>query len=345
MKKTTFFTEPATYLKNLTRTLGRDNSALQVSPLGLGCMGMSESYYGPAEEAKCIETIRQAYYEAGVTFFDTADIYGVGENERLVGKAIKDFREKIVLATKFGLVKDPNSNERLVKANREYVFAACNASLERLQTSYIDLLYLHRLDPQVPIEETVGAMAELVKQGKVRHIGLSEVSESILRRAHAVFPITALQTEYSLCTRVPAENILPVCEELGIGYVAYSPLGRGILSGSLDTTVLDAKDKRRNLPRFTGDNFDKNKKLVADLTQLANDKGVELPVLALAWLLHKNDNLVPLFGTKNLANVLRNSNAVKVKLDKQEIALIESIATTNAIQGDRYNKDAMARLG
>lgn len=341
--KSTFFND-----KKITkfRILGSEKHSLKVSPLGLGCMGMSESYYGTSNKNDCIKTIQQAYYESGITLFDTADIYGNGENEILVGEAIKEFRENIILASKFGLISNPdNPKERLVKADREYVFSACEASLKRLGTHYLDLYYLHRLDPKIPIEETVTAMAELVKQGKVRCIGLSEVNAETIRKAHKIHPITAVQTEYSLWSKQPAESIAEVCQELGIGFVAYSPLGRGMLTGELhDISKLDPADKRRNLPRFQGENFQHNLKMISELNMIAQKREIELSQLALSWLLHKNCNIVPIFGTKKYENVKKNIKSLEIELTDEEVKLIDSITTTDAVKGDRYGQDAMLRL-
>nr|WP_250121214.1 aldo/keto reductase [Chroococcidiopsis sp. CCMEE 29] len=264
------------------RKLG--SQGLTVSELGLGCMGMSE-FYGTGDEAESIATIHHAL-DLGVTLLDTADMYGPFTNEQLVGKAIKDRRDRVVLATKFGVLRSEDKGFRGVNGSPEYVHQACNASLQRLGVDYIDLYYLHRVDPQVPIEETIGAMAELVKQGKVRYIGISEAASATIRRAHAVHPITALQTEYSLWSRDPEDEILPTVRELGIGFVAYSPLGRGFLSGSI-TSIDDlaADDYRRNAPRFQGENFNKNLQLVERVKEIAAEKGVTPGQLAIAWLL------------------------------------------------------------
>lgn len=316
------------------RKLG--SQGLTVSELGLGCMGMSE-FYGTGDEAESIATIHHAL-DLGVTLLDTADMYGPFTNEQLVGKAIKDRRNQVVLATKFGILRSEDRGFRGVNGSPEYVHQACNASLQRLGVDYIDLYYLHRVDPQVPIEETIGAMAELVKQGKVRYIGISEAASATIRRAHAVHPITALQTEYSLWSRDPEDEILPTVRELGIGFVAYSPLGRGFLSGSI-TSIDDlaADDYRRNAPRFQGENFNKNLQLVERVKEIAAEKGVTPGQLAIAWLLAQGDDIVPIPGTKRRSYLEENVAAVNITLTPAELERIDEVAPKNFAAGDRYS--------
>ncbi len=323
------------------RTLGR--SGLSVSALGLGCMGMSE-FYGAADEAEAIATIHRAL-ELGVTFLDTADVYGPHTNEQLVGRAIAGRRDDLVLATKFGLVRDPDDpNARGIDGSPDYVRRACEASLARLAVDHIDLYYQHRVDPQTPIEETVGAMATLVAEGKVRYIGLSEAGPQTLRRASAVHPITALQSEYSLWSRDPEDEILATCRELGIGFVAYSPLGRGFLSGAIRSIDdLDADDYRRSSPRFQGENFQRNLELVAVVEELARDKGCAPAQLALAWVLAQGDDVVPIPGTKRRERLEENVAAVEIALSRDELTRIDAAIPTAA--GARYNEQMMRLLG
>jgi len=316
-----------------TRKLG--SQGLTVSELGLGCMGMSE-FYGTGDEAESIATIHRAL-ELGVTSLDTADMYGPFTNEQLVGKAIASHRDRVVLATKFGIQRSEDSGFRGINGSPDYVHQACDASLQRLGINYIDLYYLHRVDPKVPIEETVGAMAELVQQGKVRYIGLSEAAPATIRRAHAVHPITALQTEYSLWSRDPEDEILPTVRELGIGFVAYSPLGRGFLSGSITSADdLAADDFRRNSPRFQGENFNKNLQLVERVKEIAGEKGVTPGQLAIAWLLAQGDDIVPIPGTKRRAYLEENVAAVDITLNQAELDRINELAPKNVAAGDRY---------
>src|SRR3954469_14066955 len=295
-----------------TRSLGR--SGLTVSALGLGCMSMSE-FYGPGDDAESIATIHRAI-ELGVTFFDTADVYGPFKNEELVGRAIKGKRDKLVIATKFGIVRDPaNPKARGVNGKPDYIRKSCEGSLKRLATDYIDLYYQHRVDPNTPIEETIGGLAELVKEGKIRHIGLSEASVKTIRRAAKVHGITALQTEYSLWSRDPEDEILATCRDLGIGFVAYSPLGRGFLTGAIRSIEdLDEDDYRRFSPRFQGENFQRNLDLVARIEALAERKGVTPAQLALAWVLAQGEDVVPIPGTKKVPRLEENGAAADVEL-------------------------------
>ncbi|RAM51654.1 MAG: aldo/keto reductase [Hapalosiphonaceae cyanobacterium JJU2] len=316
-----------------TRKLGKQG--LVVSALGLGCMGMSE-FYGAQDEAESIATLHRAL-ELGVNFLDTADMYGYGANEELVGKAIADRREQVILATKFGIQRSQNASSRSINGSPEYVRQACDASLKRLKFDYIDLYYQHRVDPNVPIEDTVGAMAELVHQGKVRYLGLSEAAPATIRRANAVHPITALQSEYSLWTRDPEDEILPTLRELGIGFVAYSPLGRGFLSGqitSIDDLAQD--DFRRVSPRFQGENFNKNLQLVELVKAIAAEKQVTPSQLALAWLLAQGEDIVPIPGTKRRKYLEENVKAVEVTLTPEDLQRIDEVAPKNVAAGDRY---------
>ncbi len=324
-----------------TRTLG--HSDLVVSALGLGCMGMSEFYKG-ATEAESIATIHHAL-DRGVTFLDTADMYGPFTNEALVGRAIRDRRSQVVLATKFGNVRGEDGSFRGVNGRPDYVRACCDASLRRLGVDHIDLYYQHRVDRTVPIEETVGAMADLVKAGKVRCLGLSEAAPATIRRAHAVHPISALQTEYSLWTRDPEDEILPTTRALGITFVAYSPLGRGFLTARFKTLEdIPEGDYRRNAPRFQGENFQKNLDLVAKLEALARAKGVTASQLALAWVLAQGRDLVPIPGTTRRAHLDENLAALDLAFTPEELAQIEAIAPQGAAAGLRYPEATLAHV-
>jgi len=316
-----------------TVTLGLQG--LEVSRQGLGCMGMSE-FYGTSDEGEAIATIHRAL-ELGVTFLDTADMYGVGANERLVGKAIADRRDRVVLATKFGNVRAPDGTWLGRSGKPDYVHSACDASLERLGIDTIDLYYQHRVDPDTPIEDTVGAMKELVDAGKVRYLGLSEAAPETIRRAHAVHPITALQTEYSLWTRDPEDQILPTVRELGIGFVAYSPLGRGFLSGRFRSPDdLPEDDFRRRNPRFQPGNFERNLELVERVEQIAAEKGVTPSQLALAWVQAQGDDIVPIPGTKRRRYLEENVAAAAIELTDDELARLDEVFPAGVTAGERY---------
>jgi len=314
-----------------TRALG--TQGLTVSEVGLGCMGMSE-FYGPSDDAESIATIHRAL-ELGVTLLDTADQYGQGANEQLVGKAIAGRRDKVVLATKFGIVRHDDGSHA-INGRPEYVRSACDASLRRLGVDHIDLYYQHRVDPNVPIEETVGAMAALVAAGKVRYLGLSEAAPATIRRAHAVHPISALETEYSLWSRDPEDDILPTCRTLGVGFVAYSPLGRGFLSGQIKSPDdFASDDARRDNPRFQGENFRRNLALVDRVRALAEAKGATPGQLALAWLLARGEDIVPIPGTKRRAYLEENVAATDVTLNRDELARLDELAPKGAAAGER----------
>jgi aryl-alcohol dehydrogenase-like predicted oxidoreductase len=326
-----------------TRTLGSaaHGTALTVSALGLGCMGMSEFYGassapGSDQERESVATIQRAL-DLGVTLLDTADMYGPHTNERLVGRAIAGRRDEVVLATKFGIVRDGDGTTRSVDGRPEYVRAALDGSLQRLGVDHVDLYYLHRVDPRVPIEDTVGALAEAVRAGKIRHIGLSEAGAATIRRAHAVHPVTAVQTEYSLWTRDVEAEVLPTLRELGIGLVPYSPLGRGMLTGAIASAAdLAEGDFRRANPRFAGAAFDANRALVDQVQALAAERGVTAAQLALAWVLAQGDDVVPIPGTRRVRYLEQNAGAVDVRLTGEDLAALAAAVPPEAVAGDRY---------
>ncbi|MEF8815457.1 MAG: aldo/keto reductase [Salinibacter sp.] len=315
------------------RTLG--DQGLTVSALGLGCMGMSD-FYGTPDENQAIKTLQRSI-DRGLTFFDTADMYGPFTNEKLLGRVLGMHHHKVTIATKFGIVRDEDGAMQGINGRPSYVQKACEDSLQRLDIETIDLYYLHRVDPEVPIEHTVGAMGRLVEEGKVRYLGLSEAAADTLRRANEEHPITALQTEYSLWSRDPEDDILPTCRELGIGFVPYSPLGRGFLTGRFQSPDdLPEDDWRRHNPRFQGENFQKNLDLVAEVKRLAADKDVPPAQLALAWVLHQGDDIVPIPGTTDPGHLDENIGALNVSLSQAELDRIDEIAPQGAAAGDRY---------
>jgi aryl-alcohol dehydrogenase-like predicted oxidoreductase len=327
------------------RTLPLGSKGIHASQLGLGCMGMSE-FYGSFDDAESIRVIHRAI-DLGITFFDTADAYGPHKNEVLLGKALKGIRDKVILATKFGIVRDANDpSKRRINGKPDYVRSSCDASLQRLGVDVIDLYYLHRKDPDTPIEETVEAMAGLVKAGKIRAIGLSEVSPSTLRKAHAIHPITALQTEYSLWSREPEDELLNVCKELRIAFVAYSPLGRGFLTGQIKKFEdFEANDWRRNAPRFQGENFDKNLALVKELENIAARKGFSASQIALAWVLAGGDNIFPIPGTKQMKYLEENVAAASITFTTEELEELDRISPKGAASGARYPAAMMKLVG
>ena len=323
------------------RLLGKNG--LAVSAIGLGCMGMSE-FYGKIDDGNAIKTIHRAL-DLGIDFLDTADMYGIGRNETLIGRAIRDRRDRVVLATKFGNVRGSDGSFLGVNGKPDYIRSACEGSLRRLGVEVIDLYYQHRVDPETPIEETVGAMAELVREGKVRYLGLSEAAPNTIRRAQAVHPIAALQSEYSLWSREPEDEILPVCRELGIGFVAYSPIGRGFLSGKIKSIDdLEPDDRRRIFPRFQGENFQRNLDLVKQIERIAADKKVQPSQLALAWLLTRGPDIVPIPGTTRISHLEENVAALGIAFTQEELASIEKIAPPGAASGLRYPEPAMQGL-
>jgi aryl-alcohol dehydrogenase-like predicted oxidoreductase len=325
------------------RNVPLGKSGLAVSRLGLGCMGMSE-FYGPADEKESIRTIHRAL-ELGMNFLDTADIYGVGRNEELVGKAIRDRRDKAVLATKFGNVRAKDGSWLGVSGKPEYLRSCCEESLKRLGVDVIDLYYQHRVDPDTPIEETVGAMAELVREGKVRYLGLSEAAPATIRRACATHPIVALQTEYSLWSRDAEEEIIPTCRELGVGFVAYSPLGRGIFGGWIKNPGdLPEGDYRHNHPRFSGENLDRNLARVKELEEIAAEKKCRPSQLALAWVLSKGEDMIPIPGTKRVDRLEENGGSLEVSLTPEDVARLEKVFPPGATAGTRYPEWAMKAL-
>lgn len=325
------------------RQLGKNGP--MVSALGLGCMGMSDFYTTGLDDKESMATLERAL-EMGVTMFDTADVYGPYTNEELLGRFLKGRRNQVFLATKFGIVRDPaNPHARGTNGHPDYVRKSVEGSLKRLGTEVIDLYYQHRPDPNVPVEDTMGALSDLVREGKIRYIGLSEVPVSILERAHKVHPVTALQTEYSLWSRDVEADILPACERLGIGFVPYSPLGRGFLTGQIPSVDdLDADDYRRESPRFQGENFAKNLQLAEKIGELAQEKGVKPSQLALAWVLSRGDNMVPIPGTKRRHYLEENIAALDVSLSEAEIAAIEAVFPFRVAAGDRYNAEMMRIL-
>lgn len=312
-------------------------SELYASRMGLGCMGMSD-IYGKPDQQECLKTIKRAF-DLGINFFDTADMYGYGHNEMLLGEAIKDIRDKVIVATKFGIVKTENKYDRVISGKPAYVKKACEDSLRHLKIDTIDLYYQHRVDPSTPIEETVQAMADLVKEGKIRYLGLSEAAADTVRRAHKVHPITALQTEYSLWSREPEKNLLQLCRELGISFVSYSPLGRGFLTGKLkQASQLEEGDYRRQSPRFMGENFEQNQKLLQKLEKIAEQKNCSIAQLALAWVLAQGEDIIPIPGTKRIKYLEENIAAASLTLSSQELQELSALFPIGVAAGLRYNE-------
>lgn len=326
----------------LRRPLGK--TAVTVSAIGLGCMGMSE-FYGPGDDEQSLETLATAL-DRGIDFLDTADMYGSGHNEELIGRFLKGRRDRVVLATKFGIVRNPKAPaERRIDNSPQYIRQACDASLRRLGIETIDLYYIHRRDPSIPVEDAVGAMAELVEAGKVRYLGLSEVGPETLRRAHAVHPITAIQSEYSLWSRGPEQQMLATCRELGVTFVAYSPLGRAMLTGAVKSAEAFAPgDFRRSNPRFQGEALQKNLRLVQGLADFAQKRGVTTAQIALAWLLAKNPDVVPIPGTKRPRYVIENAAATEIDLSSAETAALDRLFDPAAVTGERYASDRMSNI-
>ena len=322
------------------RTLGANGP--EVSAIGLGCMAMSE-FYGESDEAAAKRVISAAL-ERGITMLDTADTYGFGHNEKLIADALKEWSGEVFVATKFGIVRKPGQYERSICGRPGYVRQAAEASLRRLGRETIDLYYIHRIDTDVPIEDTVGAMSELVREGKIRYIGVSEPAVETVRRAHVVHPVAAVQTEYSLWTRHVEQQLFPTLRELGIGFVPYSPLGRGFLTGKLDAEALEPDDFRRLMPRAQGENLLHNLRLVQKIKPIADDKGITLAQLALAWLLSKGEDIIPIPGTRRLAYLEENLAAVEVRLSQEEIEAIDAIFSPQAVQGERYPKAGMVGI-
>ncbi|OPY87017.1 MAG: General stress protein 69 [Smithella sp. PtaU1.Bin162] len=322
------------------RKLGKNGP--EVSVIGLGCMGMSE-FYGKTDDRESEKVILKAL-EEGITMLDTADMYGFGHNEELLGRVLQKWKGEVFLATKFGIVRKPGEYKRIIDNSPEYINKAIEASLRRLKRDYVDLYYVHRLNDQTPVEETTAALALLVKQGKVRYIGFSEISAKTIERAHAVHPVTALQTEYSLFSRGVEKEILPVLERLGIGFVPYSPLGRGFLSGSLNKAAITDGDFRKMLPRTSGENYDYNQGLVKKLADIASARGIKPAQMALAWVISRGDYIVPIPGTKREKYLMENIGSVDVELDESEIDALGSIFYPGAVRGNRYSDAGMVGI-